>query len=289
MLQLRKLGLLIVAVCISTSVFAQNGNDIKSILEEAQSLDREVRVQVSDDDNIYIGKVQSISETEVVIATATTRFTLLIRNITDATIIDPNNPETRWFKNVSRNRLFITPTALNNGAGTGYYQNIYIFLSNIGYSPVDFLTLNVGFSNIPRLTLDGDFFYLGAKLSTQIVPNLYAGVNGTLFSAGDDRTGFVNFLGTYSNNSFDLTLGLGYAVDEGETSSPLFMFGFQYRLAQRLSLVTENFFLPDSDDTVIAIGPRFLGKRITTDLGFFFLPEIGADIALPYVSFTVAF
>lgn len=289
MFRLRNSFCLIIALCaFSSNALAQNVDEIRQKLEQARAANQEVRIEIKGDGNTYIGSIQSLSSTEVTITTSSGTLSFSLDRIDEVTIIDPNNKATRWHKNTSRNRLFLSQTALNNGANTGYYQNIYIFLSNISYSPTNFLTVNAGFSNLPQLTLDGDFFLLGAKLNVPIEGNMNLGISGTLYSIDNEEVGFVNFLGTYSGDRLDLTAGLGYGISRADNSSGVFIFGAQYRVSERVSLITENFSLPGVDDTLISIGPRFLGKKIATDLGFFFLPGEASE-ALPYVSFTVGF
>ena len=282
----------VACLLVATVAVAQNESTTKvyEALKKALDSGREVRIDLNTDDNEYLGKIDALTEAEVTITSKASSFTFQLSNIASVMIVDPGNKESRWFKNRTRNRLFITQTALSNGAGTGYYQNIYIFLSNISYSPTNFLTVSAGFSNIPRLTLDGDFFILSAKLNTPIAAGFNLGVSGTMFAVSKETAGYVNLLGTYTYKSLDLSAGLGAGVAEGETSEAVAVFGFQYRFGPRIALVTENFRIPGLDGVLYSFGPRFIGKRMSADLGLFGSTESeDAAFLVPYVSFSVAF
>ena len=66
------------------------------------------------------------------------------------------------------------------------------------------------------------------------------------------------------------------------------MLGGDLRVSRGLKLMTENYFAPNVDDgALLAFGVRFLGERLSADLGLA-LPT-GIGFALPLVNFVYSF
>ena len=93
--------------------------------------------------------------------------------------------------------------------------------------------------------------------------------------------------GVLTRGSPDQAVTLGVAIgydDDGFLDQPVVMLGGEFRLSRTIKLVTENYFVPDV--TLLAIGPRFFGERLSADLGLAFAIEHGDDFfTLPLVNF----
>jgi hypothetical protein len=64
------------------------------------------------------------------------------------------------------------------------------------------------------------------------------------------------------------------------------MIGGETRTSRRIKLITENWFFP-GEGAIISFGPRFLGQRISGDLGLA-LPLFGeGTVVFPLVNFVV--
>lgn len=271
-------------------VNAQSAHSFLTILEQAESTNSTIRIELKEGDDFYVGELLSFSKNDVTIEILAGSITISFDNIDEIRIINISNNQKLWFPLHSDNRLFIYPTAIASKAGTGYYQNIYVLFSNVSYTPIKGLSFNLFFSNIPELTFDENVYSFGLKYSLKPINDVHIAVsanrNGDILNEGNAITTFST-LGTYSFKNTDFTFGLGFGAYEGEVSDPLVLFGLQTRIRERLAIVTENLILPGSE-SVFSAGSRFLGKRISADLGFFFNPDEPETI-LPFVSFTTTF
>jgi len=289
-IRVTSISLFIITAFAGTSI-AQSYDDFISTLSRADSSQSEIRVDLKKSTEFYVGKLISFSSTDLTMEISVGSINLKFENIDQILIVDSKDKESIWFRNHSKNRLFLYPTAIANEAGTGYYQNIYVFFSNLSFTPIKGLSFNLFFSNIPDLTLDENIYALGFKYSFSPVNNFNLAVSATRYGAFIDEDFNVttfSALGTYSTRRTDLTLGLGFGSEGSEISDPIVLFGLQSRVTQRLVLVSENFSIPGIDSPLFSFGPRFLGKRMSADLGFFFSPE-EFTTTIPFVSFTTTF
>lgn len=270
---------------------AQSFDSFLTILEQAESTNSLIRIELKEGDDFYVGELLSFSKNDVTIEISAGTITISFDKIDEIRIIDISNEEELWFPLHSDNRLFIYPTAIASKAGTGYYQNIYVLFSNLSYTPINGLSFNLFFGNIPELIFDENIFSFGLKYSLKPINDVHLAVSvnryGDFLNEGNAITTFST-LGTYSYQNTDFTFGLGFGANEGEISKPIALFGLQTRLRERLSFVTENLILPGSEDAVFSAGSRFLGKRISADLGFLYNPDEFVTI-VPFVSFTTTF
>jgi hypothetical protein len=70
------------------------------------------------------------------------------------------------------------------------------------------------------------------------------------------------------DNSFTFGLGDGF-VGSDFANSPAILIGGEYRIARRLSFVSENWKFPEVDNPLISYGVRFFGESISVDLALF--------------------
>lgn len=279
---------LIIAITFISVANAQNFERILSIIEKADTTSSHVRIELKESKDLYVGVIVSYSEQDVTIEISAGIITIEFENINEIRVIYPGNKRAFWFSNHARNRLFIYPSAIANKAGTGYYQNIYIVLSKVSYTPVKGLSVNVIVNFTPFIVFDSRLFAVGAKYSFSPIKDFYLAVSATRFSEIFDDDGAVttfSTLGTFTYRKTDFSFGLGFGAD---VSEPLSLFGLQSRVTQRLALVTENFIVPGEDSPILSLGPRFLGKKMSADLGFFIIQE-APDELIPFVSFTTSF
>jgi hypothetical protein len=83
------------------------------------------------------------------------------------------------------------------------------------------------------------------------------------------------------------TMGLGYAYS-GNNRSAIVMVGGEYRTSRRIKWITENWFWGGDVNGVVSGGVRFLGERLSADLGIV-VPLVDETIAFPMVSFAWSF
>lgn len=93
--------------------------------------------------------------------------------------------------------------------------------------------------------------------------------------------------GTFGSddNALSLGLGWGFAGDDFD-DEPVAMIGGELRMGPRAKLISENYILPGTVDNIVSFGVRFIGERLSADLGL-----AGADggCCLPLLNMTLAF
>ena len=88
------------------------------------------------------------------------------------------------------------------------------------------------------------------------------------------------------------TVGAGYAYersgeDGDDGGSPLLMVGGERRVSRRIKLVTENYVF--NDGGLVSGGVRFLGERLSVDLGLVTPIGAGEFVAVPILNFVWKF
>lgn len=188
-------------------------------------------------------------------------------------------------------RLFFGPTARTLPAGDIYLGIFELYLPFVAAGITDRITLAGG---MPLIFAEDMplIIYLAPKIQLLRAGNLTGSVGSLSFFVPDEGNAGV-FYGVMtaeaSDGSSSLTAGAGWGYAEGEvTNSPVLMLGGDVRVSRSLKLMTENYFVPELDDgALFAFGIRFLGDRLSADVGLA-VPS-GFEIALPLVNFVYSF
>lgn len=203
-----------------------------------------------------------------------------------------------WFENPHPTRLLFSSTAIPLERGTAYYANTWLFIHTFAFGLTDRLTLGGGATTIPGIALNENLFYLLPKYTLVSRPRatfaLGALVGLLPFNTdiNDDfaSAGLVYGVGTVGTRESNVSLGAawGYANDE-ITKRPGIMLGGQGRVTRRVSLISENWFFPNGDDTegVLSYGLRFLGENISVDVAG--VTPLGEKITVPWLGFAFRF
>ena len=204
---------------------------------------------------------------------------------------------TYWFENPNATRNLYGPTGYGLKKGEGYYQNFYILLNSVSYGFSDNFTM--GFGIVPLFGTGATSFTLTPKVSFPIVENMVNAGAGILYIhlAGENLgVGYgVLTLGSKDNN---ITFGGGYGMMNGEFSDGLGIMTISgnVRVAKRLSLVTENWFLLDKnnnefdlDNAFYSYSVRYMMDRLSFDLGFVNMKGSGVPIGIPLVGLVIPF
>ena len=248
----------------------------------------------------FIGSIISKNSVNIVIRTSSIpRIEIPVANIKSIELVEKNSMRngSYWFPNPNATRYLISPTATNLKKGEGYYQNLYLFFNSVNYGITDYFSIGGGFELISTFSPDvTPIFMLTPKLGFELSEKSHAG-GGLLFvgAAGEGSLGIAYGLYTYGDSNSNFTTGLGWGfVDQDFSSKPVFTISGMHRVKRRLSLVSENWIIPDGDDsyyTLISYGLRFFGETLSTDLGFINNADIAEFliIGIPYVDFVVKF
>ena len=88
------------------------------------------------------------------------------------------------------------------------------------------------------------------------------------------------------------TVGAGYTCersgeDGDDGGSPLLIVGGERRVSRRIKVVTENYVFRDGG--LVSGGVRFLGERLSVDLGMVSPIGVGEFFAVPIINFVWKF
>jgi hypothetical protein len=202
-----------------------------------------------------------------------------------------------WFENPHPTRLLFSSTAFPLEKGTGYYSNTWLFIHTFAAGITDRFTLGGGATTIPGVAFKDNPVYLLPKYTvlngdrTQVA--LGALIGFLPFDEADEASsaGLLYAVGTTGTRESNLSLGLGWGyAEEDVTSTPVVMLGGQGRISRRVSLISENWFLTDGDETegLLSYGLRFLGENLSVDLAW--VTALGAGrIGIPWLGFAFRF
>jgi hypothetical protein len=161
--------------------------------------------------------------------------------------------------------------------------------------------MGIGITIFPGIGMDNQFLFFTPKVGFPAGENLDFAVGALAFQTpdfdeddDDDDSYLIGVLygsGTVgsADNSLSLSLGYGFVEDE-MANKPLVIFGGEWRVARRMSLVTENWVIPEVDPVVISYGARFFGEGIAIDLAFLNVANEDAIFpGIPYIDFVYNF
>jgi hypothetical protein len=192
-----------------------------------------------------------------------------------------------WARDLADTRLFFAPTARTLPKGDGYVSVYMFVLPFIGYGVTDAVTLAGGV--LPFFGGDVPVVgYAAPKIRVLATERVQAAVGGLAFfsSDADESVGIlyaVTSLGQSSDASVSLGAGFGYAGSD-MANTPVLMAGFEKRTGRRTKLVSENWIFP-RDGVLLSFGPRFMGERMSGDLGLA-VPAFGdGTFVFPLVNF----
>ncbi len=166
-------------------------------------------------------------------------------------------------------RLFFAPTARPLKSGQGYFSIYELFLPFVAVGIGDVLTLAGGISIFPGAPQQ--VFYLAPKVTPIHLKgiDMAAGIMHIGSTGGNSEgMGIIYGLGTFGSTASAFTLGLGWGYAGKETADkPIVMVGGELQVSNSFKLITENWFPPDSEVSLISFGFRMFGDNLAADLG----------------------
>ena len=194
-----------------------------------------------------------------------------------------------WITDPNRTRLFFGPTGHVLDAGDGYLSVFQLIFPIVAFGVTDHVTLAAG-----TPLLFGDLgsrpFWFAPRVALRKGDDLAlsAGVLAFLTTESTESVGILYTSATVGGPRQALHLGIGYGYDRGGlASSPALLLGGETRLSRNLKLLTENYLLP-GEGGVVSGGVRFMGERLSADLGLAAPVGGGSSsfFAFPLVNFT---
>lgn len=178
-------------------------------------------------------------------------------------------------------RLLFAPTGRALRKGEGYFGVYDVLLPFVQVGVTDRLSLGGG----TPLSFGGGSehpFWFTPKLQVLAKDKAQAAV-GVIHITGVGHTAGIAYgVATLGPSEQALTVGLGYAYS-GSERAPIAMIGGEYRASRRIKWITENW-LWRGGPGFVSGGIRFLGERVTADLGLI-VPLVEETMAFPLVSF----
>jgi hypothetical protein len=212
-------------------------------------------------------------------------------------------------------RLLFSPTGRSLRKGQGYVGVYEFLLPFVQYGVTDRLTMGAGTpliffgdeSSRPVWLTPKYQFYKGPRTSAAV------GVMHFVLFGADARVGLAYAVATTGSDDNAWTIGAGWAYaryDEDEYppscagpgaapvrcepdrvtqthGSPVLMVGGERRVSRRVKLISENYVFKDGG--FLSAGVRFLGDRLSADLGVFTPLSTDVFLVAPIVNFVWTF
>lgn len=253
----------------------------------------EVRLK---DGSLLVGRVESTTDTQVVLVTRSGGRMEIPRaeivSIRRATV-QPNGEV--WGDDPNLSRLFFSPTGRTLPKGEGYVSAYFLLLPFVGYGVTDWLTLAGGTPILPGLI--GEVFYVAPKIRLAQYGKTSVSAGALSFfvtrAVDEGNAGILYGVGTYGGRDHAITLGAGWFYAQGDgyadtSDEPVLLIGGERRISRRVKLVTENWVSVDPGvNGVVSGGFRFIGERLSADLGF--AGALGGACCAPLVNFSWGF
>lgn len=188
-------------------------------------------------------------------------------------------------------RMFFGPTGRTLDAGQGYLGLYQVLLPFVQFGVTDRLTLGGG-TPLFFGSDSGHPFWFTPKVAIVRGPrvNVAAGALHFLNLDDDGHAGIAYGVATVGSPDASVTAGAGWAYsrfDDDSGNAGIVMIGAERRVGPRLKVMTENYV--HQDGGLVCVGVRFLGDRLSADLGL--AGPVGADrvFLFPMVNFVWRF
>ena len=293
---IRVLSLCLAITFLSETVEAQVGSMIDGLKIPESGY---MQVVETKDGGMLIGRIVSIDVDVVQVETNFGEVEIPIRAIKKIRRIPESSMQNgeHWYPDLNTTRLFITTTAQMMERGQGYYSNRYLFFSMLAYGVTDNFTIGAGGFTLP-IPLEDLPFYITPKVGLLNEESLDLALGALIMRVpGDDdddngfSTGILYGVGTFGGPE-GLTAGLGWGfVNDEIANKPAIVLGGKRRWTRRLSVVAESWFFPNFyDEPLVIYGIRFLGLRMSADVGMIAMPsEEIVFPGFPYFDFVFNF
>ena len=192
-----------------------------------------------------------------------------------------------WIEDPNKTRLFFAPTGRGLKAGEAYFAVYEVFFPMVSFGVLNYATISVGTSLFPGSS--DRLIYLAPKI-TPFQNEKFAISIGDFFvkfSEGDDNLNIAYSVATFSSQKAAITLGVGY---ETNSENPIFLFGGELRISRSAKLITENWFIANTELNFLSFGFRFFGQNLAADFSFVFpMVNDNDSIIIPWIGFAYNF
>jgi len=191
-----------------------------------------------------------------------------------------------WEADSNPSRLFFAPTARTTPAGSGYFAVYELVVPFLSFSITDRFMIAGGTPIIGGL--DDRPFWVAPKLQLIRRERFQLATGAWFITTGDADVDLLSLLfgiATWGSADNAVTVGLGYGFEGSRAAdNPALVGGFETRVARRIKLVSENWYLP-GDVGLLSVGPRFMGSRLSADVGLGYILTDDDNVFFPLVNF----
>ncbi len=242
------------------------------------------------DGSVLIARVVAVRGAEIDLVTAGgLRLTLERGQIAEYLPIEGRVVDGRyWPADQSATRLFVGTTARSLSRGEAYLGTHFILLPFVALGITDRLSVAAG---APLLLGRVQPFYIAPKLQIVAEETFKLAVGGLAVFYNDENVGVLFAMSTIGTDHRAIHVGVGWGVNGNDyRSEPVATIGGEVRVGQRIKLLTENYFLPGERGAIVSGGMRFIGDRLSADLGIAGASSFrGFECCLPLVNFSFGF
>jgi len=268
----------------------------------AQVIPDTARYQIiTNNGNKYSGEILSSDSSHLKIRTVELgEITILKKNINTIHVATRENQrrEFQTSDHPQNTRYFFSPNGYGLKKNQGYYQNVWVMVSNFVYGLSD--NFSVGGGLVPMFLFAGapTPVWVTAKMSFPVEKNkinMGAGaVIGTVLTGEEGNHGFGMLFGiaTLGSKQKNISLGIGYGYAGGHwANSPLINLNAMIRIGRKGYFITENYLVKIDQDmmAMLSAGGRQLISRVGIDYGLIVPLSSGMNsfIGIPWLGITV--
>ncbi|NQV18681.1 MAG: hypothetical protein HQ534_09085 [Armatimonadetes bacterium] len=252
----------------------------------------QIQILTVEDGSSFKGRIIEVGEEEIKFETKHGIMTISVFEITDLKQVskDQLKDGKYWFPNPNCSRLFFAPTARMLKQGEGYFADYFIFFPTVTFGITNNITLGGGFSILPGMDLDEQILLFTPKVGIKTSKKMDLAIGALVVKLPESTSaGILYGVSTFGSLDKSITVGLGYGYFDDELADkPIVVLGGELRTSRNISLVTENWVIPEKDTPVISAGLRFFGEKISADFALIFPLE--KDVfTFPYIDFVYKF
>lgn len=261
--------------------------------------DTVVEVRLRDGSVLYGRVVEESPERIVLVTVAGVRLELPRAQVESVRVSSGRAVDgAYWAEDPNSTRLFFTSTARPLRKGSGYISSFMLFLPLVAYGVTDRFTLAGGTPILPEAI--GRVWYFAPKYTVmQRERSAFAlGALGFVLPedvVDDGSIGIMYGAGTWGSRDRAITAGAGWGYiwasgTSGVSNHPVVMLGGEQRVSRRVKLITENWVFTGGDNEgFVSGGVRFIGDRLSADLGVGGFTATGTGCCFPLVNFVYNF
>lgn len=157
--------------------------------------------------------------------------------------------------------------------GEGYFADYFVFFPTINYGITNNFSLRGGFSILPDADLDEQVLLFTPKIGIKTSSKVDLAVGALIAKPPEDisSVGILYGVSTFGSLDQSCTIGMGLGYSEDELmDKPFLVLGGETRFKKNLSLVSENWLVPEKDTPVLSLGCRFFGEKLSSDFALIF-------------------